>query len=88
MDIIKQLKKKGAKIKYHDTYIPYLDLYGLKYKSCELTPSLLRSQDLVLIITDHSNIRYDLIKKHAVMVYDTRNVFSNKDLRKGNIVKL
>ena len=88
IDIIKKLKDKGAKIKYHDTYIPYLNLPGIKCRSCALTASLVKKQDLILIVTDHSNVDYDLIKNNASKIFDTRNIFCNKDMENGNIVKI
>jgi UDP-N-acetyl-D-glucosamine dehydrogenase len=88
LDIIKQLRKKGAKLKYHDTYIPYLDIHGLKYKSCGLTASLLKNHDIVVIVTDHSDVDYSLIRDNAPVIFDTRNVYSVKDMEKGDIIKL
>ena len=88
LDIIELLKKNGAIIKYHDTYIPYLNLHGLKYKSCKLTPSVLKNQDLTLIVTDHSDVDYAMVKKHAKKIFDTRNVYSREDIKNGNIDKL
>ena len=88
LDIIQLLKKNGAIIKYHDTYIPYLNIHGLKYRSCKLTPSILKNQDLILIVTDHSDVNYSMVKKYATKIFDTRNVYSREDLEKGNIEKL
>ncbi len=88
LDIIKQLKKKGADIKYHDAYIPYLDLHGLRYRSSKLTASQIKKHDLVLIVTDHGNVDYNLIRDNAAMIFDTRNVYSTKDMKNGNVIRL
>jgi UDP-N-acetyl-D-glucosamine dehydrogenase len=38
-----------------------------------LTPEYLRSQDCVVIVTDHSAYDYAAIVAHAPLVVDTRN---------------
>jgi UDP-N-acetyl-D-glucosamine dehydrogenase len=40
-----------------------------------LTKDLLASQDVVLIVTDHSAVDYDLVARHAPLIVDTRGVF-------------
>ena len=39
---------------------------------------MLKKYDCVIIITDHSKLDYELIKKHSSFIVDTRNIFSNK----------
>ena len=42
----------------------------------------------MVILTDHSNINYDIVKVEAKLIVDTRNVFSginhSKIIRLGN----
>ena len=45
----------------------------LRMASQELTPDYLRSQDCVLIVTDHSAYDWPWIVEHAPLVVDTRN---------------
>ena len=35
----------------------------------------LKKYDCTIIITDHSNVNYNLINKHSKMIVDTRNVY-------------
>ena len=88
--IMDLLQKKGAAILYHDPFIPSLPLfrkYHFKLKSSLLTERLLRRMDAVVVVTDHSQIDYPWIVKHALLVIDTRNVTKGLDRWKKKIVK-
>ena len=79
LKIMKILKEYGANVLYNDPYIP--ECKNLKHypnfnmKSVELTEDLLRSMDVVLLITDHSIYDYAFIEKNAKLIIDTRNAF-------------
>jgi len=88
LDIIELLQKKKAVLSYHDPYIPYLDIGGIKARSSTLTKSLLRKQDIVIVVTDHSDLDYDLVSKNSRAIFDTRNVFDKKKIKGDNIIKL
>ncbi len=88
LEIIENLEKKKAKIAYYDPYIPYLDLYKIKGCSVAPKPDILKKQDIVIVVTDHSNVDYGSIAKHSRIVFDTRNVFERKGIRSGNVIKL
>lgn len=74
LEIIEQFREKGAKVSYHDPYIPRLTIAGQLMTNTELTEKMLREMDCVIILTDHSNIPLDKILHHAPLVFDTRNV--------------
>jgi len=44
-------------------------------KSSPLTEEVLRSQDAVVIVTDHSAVDYEAVVRHAGLVVDTRGVY-------------
>ena len=52
-------------------------------KSSPLSPEMLKEVDCVLVITDHSDVDYDLVAAHAGLVVDTRNVMPRE---RGNVV--
>jgi len=79
IQVIKLLLAEGAKVCYHDPYVPRFQTEGLTMESQELTEELVRAQDLVIIATDHSNIDYNWVVVHAKHVFDTRN--ATKDVR-------
>ncbi len=72
--IIQLLQARGARVVYHDPYVPELPVEGKVMRSAALTPRLLEKVDLVLIHTAHSGVDYRLIKDSKVPVVDTRNV--------------
>jgi UDP-N-acetyl-D-glucosamine dehydrogenase len=43
--------------------------------------------DAVVVVTDHSQIDYQWVVKHAPLIIDTRNVTKNMKQRKKKIVK-
>ena len=88
--IMELLQKKGAVLLYHDPFIPSLPhfrKYHFKLKSSLLTERLLHRVDAVVVVTDHSQIDYSWIVKHAPLVIDTRNVTKGLDRWKKKIVK-
>lgn len=78
LDIIEILKKKGYQVIYFDPFIPYLKINNLNMKSVSLENINWGKIDAVIIVTDHSNIDYELIRQKAKYIFDTRNVY-NKD---------
>jgi len=87
LEIISILNKKGAIVSYYDPYLPYLKIDGINLTGSKFTRQSLKTADCVVLVTDHSNVDYDLVAKHARLIIDTRNVLKNaKDRRK--IIKL
>jgi UDP-N-acetyl-D-glucosamine dehydrogenase len=90
-ELMELLLQKGAKVKYNDPHIPKLPSMrhypGLKMESSPLTPELLKSQDVVLIVTDHSAYDWDHIVQHAQVVIDTRNACKAVTTGREKIVK-
>jgi len=85
LDIIRILEKRGARVSYHDPFVPELALDGLSLKSQDLLPSV-KEADLVLIVTDHSTFAYPQIVESARVVLDTRN--ATRGLRSEKILKI
>ena len=89
--IMEQLNRRKATVIFHDPYVDIIpptrehaEFTGLK--SAALTPELLKQQDAVVIITNHDNVDYVMISKHAPLVVDTRNALAAIPNR-NNIVK-
>lgn len=89
--ILELLAEKGARVGYHDPYIPRLPrMCGFRtpsLRSRALTPSLLASHDAVVIVTDHSRIDYAQVVRHAKLVVDTRNVTEGVPGRGAKVVR-
>ena len=88
LDVMAILKKKGIKWSYYDPFIPFLDIHGIKAKPVKFTAKELKKYDLVVILTDHSNLNYRTIAKNAKNILDARNVFARKRIKSKNITKL
>jgi UDP-N-acetyl-D-glucosamine dehydrogenase len=81
--IIQILKDKGAKISYHDPYIPAIDgmrrYPGFKMESIILDKQSLQAQDCLVVITEHGCFDYEMILENSKLIIDTRNIFSRFD---------
>ena len=76
LDIIRLLHQQGARVTYHDPFIPALDEDGEHLESVPLTPEAVAASDCVVIVTDHSALDWAMIRDRAPSIVDTRNVIS------------
>lgn len=85
--LIDLLKGKGANVSFFDPYIPEYKHKGkLEKGEKELTPALLEKADLVVVATAHSQVDYELIQKHAKVIFDTKNAM--KAVKNRNNIEL
>ena len=85
--LIDKLLYLGAKVSYSDPYfasVPSTRKHQLKLTSKNINAKILKSQDLVLLATDHDIFDYDLIEKESKLIIDTRGKFS---AQKNKIIK-
>ena len=73
LDIIRLLEQQGAKVGYHDPYVPTFEEDGHRFASVPLTAATVKAADCVMIVTDHSSLDYGLIAANAGAIVDTRN---------------
>lgn len=77
--VIKLLHDKGIEnIQYHDPHVPEFQVRwqqgGVRsIPSTDLTPDVLESCDVAVIVTDHDAVDGELIARHAPRIVDTRN---------------
>jgi len=86
LDIIEHLQRVGARVSYYDPLIPFLKINDINLRSKRLSAAMLKSQDIVIIATDHSTVDYSFIKRHVKKILDCRNVYSKS--RNGRIFKI
>jgi UDP-N-acetyl-D-glucosamine dehydrogenase len=79
LDVIRLLSHQGADVRYHDPYVPEISEDGQALRSVALTPEAVRQSDCVVIATDHSTIDYEMIRREARAVVDTRNALRGGD---------
>jgi UDP-N-acetyl-D-glucosamine dehydrogenase len=73
LEILAELRDRGAVLGYHDPYVPSIRFGGMELASESLEAGRLAEKDCVVIITDHSAVDYRLIVDSAPLVVDTRN---------------
>ncbi len=78
-EVIKSLVERGGVIRYHDPFVPECELAGERMKSVDLTDEVLKTSDLVVVLTDHPNVDYQRVVTVGPRVFDTRN--ATKDVR-------
>lgn len=75
VELMELLQERGAMVTYNDPHVPQLPpLRGhtLRMSSVELTPDLLKSQDCVLLATDHAAYDWNSLLPHINLLIDTR----------------
>ena len=88
--ILELLSERGAIISYHDPFIPkfpHLRSHDLALESVPLTAETLAGVDAVIIVTDHSDVDYQMVLDHAPLVVDTRNATAGLRIPDGTLVK-
>ncbi|HSH43989.1 MAG TPA: UDP binding domain-containing protein [Arenicellales bacterium] len=81
--ILELLKEKGAELSYHDPYCPRTEptrKYDFRLESEPLTPENVSDKDLVVIVTDHDNIDYEILAGHSRVIVDTRNALRKRSI--------
>ena len=75
LDIIEELRKRKAKVDYSDSLIPYLKINNINLKSVPLSRDKSKKYDCVIIITNHSKVNYESLRRNTKLIFDTRNVY-------------
>jgi UDP-N-acetyl-D-glucosamine dehydrogenase len=92
-EIIELLWRAGAEVSYHDPHVPVFPKmrdHAIDLKSLKLTEKSIKEHDCVLIVTDHENVDYRAIAKHAKLIVDSRNAmarFAPNERITGTLVK-
>jgi len=86
LNVITLLKEKGARVRFHDPYVPEYNQDGEKVFSVDLTESEVQQADAVIVLSGHSNVDYNMVCKNASLVFDTRKVVNASDC--GKVVVL
>lgn len=88
LDVMRLLEERGGEVVYHDPWVPRFRENGHEVSGVALTKEALASADAVVIVTDHSNVDYQLVVDHAGLVIDTRNATLRTKASKARIVPL
>jgi len=81
------LFEKEADVSYHDPFVERFTVAGHDVPRVEvLDAAAVKAADVVLIITAHRDLDYDLVAREASLVFDTRNALSAYEAE--NVVRL
>ena len=83
LKIVSLLSELGASVSYHDPHVPALSDYGLV--STPLDEAVADS-DLVVVVTAHPDVDYELVARRARLMLDLRGV--TRSSRLGSVVRL
>jgi len=85
LDVIQLLQQRGAKVMYHDPYVPEIAFEHTRLRSIPLDQGL-TDADCVVIVTNHTNIDYEKVERLAKVVLDTRNAM--RGIKSSKVIKL
>jgi len=90
--LMDELKRRGAQVDYHDTYIPVITPtrehgHWTGTKSVEWDQETVSSYDLVLISTAHANVNFEALVEWAPLIVDTRNAMATISTVDGQLWK-
>ncbi|HLS68736.1 MAG TPA: nucleotide sugar dehydrogenase [Kiloniellales bacterium] len=84
IEILEKLLARGALADYSDPHVarfPKLRHSNLDLSSVPVTAAGLAAYDAVLLLTDHDGFDYELIRRHAPLIVDTRGRFRRLDAK-------
>jgi UDP-N-acetyl-D-glucosamine dehydrogenase len=88
LDVVTLLRNHGAKVSYNDPYVPIVHFDYGDMKSIKLTASVLKSADITVILTDHTDFNYQWIVDNAQLVFDARNACKRVTNGKKKVIRL
>lgn len=84
--VMAQLHRRGARLRFHDPFIPSIALNGDVLERSELTHRAVSSADCVALLTPHATYDLEWIADQAPLVFDARNAFGGR--QPANVIRL
>lgn len=82
LNVIDILKDRGAVTDFYDPWIPKYKRNGEWHEGIsEINADIIKGYDLILVATAHDAYDYEMIRKNAVAIFDTRNAFKDVEER-------
>ena len=79
--VMELIRDWGGDVHYSDMHVPIFPKmreHQFDLKSVDLTPETLSSFDAVLLLTDHTDFDYEMIRENAQIIVDTRGKYRNR----------
>lgn len=76
--VMELLREWGSDVSYSDPNVPVFPQmreHDFDLKSIDLKPQTIAGYDAVILLTDHTDFDYEMIRKHAKILVDTRGKF-------------
>lgn len=86
LEIYELLQKKGANVAFYDPYILTFNRSGEEVAGTMINEENISQFELVVILTNHSNINYKWVVEKANLIYDTRNAC--KEIESSKVIRL
>lgn len=80
VEIMELVRQKSGLVSYADPHVPVfppMRKHAFSLSSVELSASVIKDADAVILATNHDCFDYELIKAHAQLIVDTRGVYRN-----------
>jgi len=74
LEVMRQLVRRGADVRYCDPWVPQLHLDGTDHSNVEFTPAEVEAADCVVLLTAHRTFLDPPLWDRASLVVDARNV--------------
>jgi UDP-N-acetyl-D-glucosamine dehydrogenase len=88
LDVIGLLRQKGAKVSYHDPYIPHVQHEDWDLPSVPDVIQAAKQADCVVIITNHTVYDYAQLLEHSRLILDTRNALGQLGRGNSRVIRL
>jgi UDP-N-acetyl-D-glucosamine dehydrogenase len=88
LDVMRLLEEYGASVCFHDPFISQIREDGHVHLGCDLTKELIAECDAVVVVTDHTDVDYQMVMDHAAIIVDSRNITRRFTPGKARVVSL
>jgi UDP-N-acetyl-D-glucosamine dehydrogenase len=88
LDVIGLLGQKGARVTYHDPYVPEVKHDSWNLRCVPNLQAALKSADCVIITTHHSVYDWDMVLRTSRLIVDTRNALGAKGKASAKVTRL
>ena len=88
LEVMRLLEERGARVDYHDPWVPSFRENGREHQAIPLTAAELEATDAVVIVTDHTDVDYQLLMDHSGLIVDARNAMARAKPSRARVVPL
>ena len=78
IDIIELLIQAGANVEFYDPYVKSLKLKEVNLTRVDYSAETVKSFNISVVLTNHTNVDYNILIENSSKIVDTRNVFKNE----------